>query len=69
LSPNRLRHHEQFRRPAALLPFVSDPQVGLCRAYPWQVRASDGFQVLQIVTDPGPSRLERRSLDLEEDAR
>jgi len=68
LSPNRLKHREEFRCPRPLYAFLSDPQVGLCRADPWQVQNSAGFQVLQIVTDPKPSRLEQRSRHLEEDA-
>jgi len=41
--------------------FVVDPQVGICNAHPWGVRKSAGFDVLQIITEQRPSKLEQRS--------
>jgi hypothetical protein len=67
LSPSRKRAQRRqfFAKPGhALSPVVSDPQVGLCLPHSWQVRASAGFQVLQIITEPGPSKLEKRSEEL-----
>jgi hypothetical protein len=62
MSPNRQKHRDQYAKFSRVLsPFVSDPQVGLCKPLPWQVQPSDGFQVLQIITSPGRSKLEKRS--------
>jgi hypothetical protein len=53
---------EKFRKLGrGVSTFISDPQVGLCKPHPWKVKKSGGYDVLQIVSDPGQSKLERRS--------
>lgn len=60
-TKNAVRN-EKFRKiGAAISHFVADPQVGICAPHPWKVRKSEGFDVLQIATDPTRSKLEMRS--------
>jgi hypothetical protein len=65
MNKKREARREKFRKLGqALSRFVSDPLAGLCQAHPWRVKNSGGFQVMQIVADPGMSRLEKRSLEI-----
>lgn len=55
---------EKFRKLGrGISQYAIDPQVGICQVHPWRVRKSAGFTVLQIVSDPGASKLERRSME------
>lgn len=60
LSPNRKKHNADHARPK----FLWDKDYRAVTPEPWGIRKSDGFEVLQIITNQSMSRLEKRSEEL-----